>query len=271
MSSDDIHLPASLASHLGESFPWDLVVLFVLAVVLGFKLYRVLGRKVGMQGIRQERPGQQRPSQDGIGIRFGRRARTAQDGASRALPPPLPSGRSSSSEIDIEVSHVDYEIPAPATRVGTVLGDITVLVPGFSPQSFLKEAEASFRQVVPAFAAGDTAVIEKALTPEALEVFTNAIKARSEAGETQRSDLRGVESLSILDATFANAPDANGEGRKARIEVRIVSRQVNLLTDRAGEPVLGTEAVTEFHDLWLFERGEGRAADRWRVAATRPA
>ncbi|MBF0857805.1 Tim44/TimA family putative adaptor protein [Gluconobacter sp. LMG 31484] len=267
MSSSDIHLPAGLMDHAGHHFPWDLVVLFVLAVALGVRLYRVLGRRVGMQGVRQERPGAGR---FGPGAKNG----AAPDASRPSAPPPLP-GKASGGQGDANgalnaaaAPEVDYEIPAPATRVGTVLGEIASVFPGFSPSGFLKDAEDTFRQVVPAFAVGDRAVLQKLLTPVSMESFSAAIDAREQAGETQRSDLRGVESLSILDAMIVSAEDG---ARTGRIEVKIVSRQVNILTDRAGEPVVGTEAVTEFHDLWLFERVVGQSDARWRLAASRPA
>lgn len=265
MSSDDIHLPAGLMAHAGHYFPWDLVVLFVLAVALGVRLYRVLGRRVGMQGVRQERPG----GGFGPGVQKG----VAPDTARPGVPPPLPgqfAGKPGAAPgvFDQAVPDVAYEIPAPATRVGTVLGEIGSVFPGFSPDGFLKEAEETFRQVVPAFAVGDRTTLEKLLTPASVDSFSAAIDARVQAGETQRSDLRGIESLSILDAMLVSAEDGT---RVGRIEVKIVSRQVNILTDREGEPLVGTEAVTEFHDLWLFERVAGQSDARWRLAASRPA
>ncbi|MBS1104326.1 Tim44 domain-containing protein [Gluconobacter sp. Dm-62] len=267
MSSDDIHLPAGLMAHAGHYFPWDLVVLFVIAVALGVRLYRVLGRRVGMQGVRQERPGVGRFGQ---GPQKGAAPETACPGA----PPPLPgqaAGKAGAGNAGFEAAaapDVDYEIPAPATRVGTVLGDIAAAFPGFSPSGFLKDAEGTFRQVVPAFAVGDRGALEKLLTPAALEAFSAAIDARVQAGETQRSDLRGIESLSILDAMIVSGEDG---ARTGRIEVKIVSRQVNILTDRQGEPMVGTEAVTEFHDMWMFERVAGQSDARWRLSASCPA
>lgn len=266
MSSNDIHLPAGLMDHAGHYFPWDLVVLFVLAVALGVRLYRVLGRRVGMQGVRQERPG--------AGFGPGAQKGAAPDAARPGVPPPLPgqaSGKPGAGNAPFDTAaapEVEYEIPAPATRVGTVLGEIAGVFPGFSPSGFLKEAEGTFRQVVPAFAVGDRAALEKLLTPASMEAFSAAIDARVQAGETQRSDLRGIESLSILDAMLVSGDDGT---RTGRVEVQIVSRQVNILTDRQGEPLVGTEAVTEFHDLWLFERVAGQSDARWRLAASRPA
>ncbi|WP_215747419.1 Tim44/TimA family putative adaptor protein, partial [Gluconobacter sp. P1C6_b] len=197
----------------------------------------------------------------------------APDAARPSVPPPLPgqvAGKPGAAPgvSDQAVPDVAYEIPAPATRVGTVLGEIGSVFPGFSPDAFLKEAEGTFRQVVPAFAVGDRTALEKLLTPASMDSFSAAIDARVQAGETQRSDLRGIESLSILDAMLVSGEDG---ARVGRIEVKIVSRQVNILTDREGEPLVGTEAVTEFHDLWLFERVAGQSDARWRLAASRPA
>lgn len=251
MSSDDIHLPSALMGHSGHAFPWDIVVLAILAIALGFRLYRVLGRRIGVQGVRQERP----PV-----FAAGGQA------SARPTPPPLP-GTSQRGEETV-VAQVEYDIPAPATRVGSVLGRMTQLDAGFTPQAFLKDAENTFRQIVPAFAAGDRAALSGLMTPETEDAFLSAINARAEAGETQRSDLRGIESMAILDAML---PVNDAAAQIGRIEVRIVSRQVNMLTDRNGDPVQGTDAVTEFHDLWLFERQFGTSDARWRLAASRPA
>ncbi|KXV39846.1 translocase [Gluconobacter japonicus] len=252
MSSDDIHLPSALIGHTGHDFPWDIVVLAVLAVALGFRLYRVLGRRIGMQGVRQARP----PVFPGA----------AGQAQTRQTPPPLPEAAGQGQAEP--AAQVDYDIPAPATRVGGILGQMTQLDGSFTPQGFLKDAETIFRQVVPAFAAGDRAALSGLMTPQTEEAFLVAINARAEAGQTQRSDLRGIDSMAILDAMLVAG---NANTQTGRIEVRIVSRQVNMLTDRQGEPVQGTDAVTEFHDLWLFEREFGASGTQWRLAASCPA
>ncbi|WP_040507691.1 Tim44/TimA family putative adaptor protein [Gluconobacter morbifer] len=254
MSSDKIHLPSGLMDSASAHFPWDIVVLAVLAVALGIRLYRVLGRRIGMQGVRQERPGPFSAS--------------APDSRETRTPPPLPAGAQPNGEGAPPAPQVEYDIPAPATRVGTILGEIAQIAPGFTPSAFLKEAESAFRRIIPAFAVGDKPALAGLLTFETEEAFSQAIDARTEAGEVQRSDLRGIDSLAILDA-FLTSSEA--EGRIARIEVRIVSRQINLLSDRNGDPIQGTEAVTEFHDLWLFEYATSVSPSNWRLAASRPA
>jgi predicted lipid-binding transport protein (Tim44 family) len=53
--------------------------------------------------------------------------------------------------------------------------------------------------------------------------------------------------------------------------VRIVSDQISLVEDQAGQPVTGTDAVTEFSDMWTLERLLGVGGSGWRLAAARSA
>lgn len=258
MASDSIHLPSNLIERVSDQFPWDIVVLAGLAVGLGICLYRVLGRRVGAQAVREERP------QGFQGV--SGRPSSPNAAQKRFQPPPLPGAAGDAQDAAVTVT--EREIPAPATRVGGILSRIAEHENGFTPSQFLDQVDIAFRRIVPAFAAGDQPALAGLLTAETEAAFMAAIAARTEAGESQRSDLRAIERLSILDASVT-VDDRGAE--TAAIEVSIVSRQVNILTDRNGEPVQGTDAVTEFHDLWLFERILGIAGASWRLAASRPA
>lgn len=249
MSSDTFHLPSFLTSQSGHSFPWDVVILAIIATALGLRLYRILGRRVGVQGVKQAVP----------------QPIVAQAGTGRTVPPPLPESAGAGSSAG--VARASYNIPAPATRVGGILADIAKARSGFNAPDFLKGVEATFRKIVAAYAKGERDVLSAAMTPQAAQVFVDAIDAREAAGETQRSEVRGLESVSILDAAIVT----DGELPMARVEVEIVSRQISLLTSAKGHPLLGTEAVTEFNDLWLFETLLGSDDVRWRLAASRPA
>lgn len=60
-------------------------------------------------------------------------------------------------------------------------------------------------------------------------------------------------------------------GTAAAIDVRIVSDQISLVLNKEGQPVTGTDAVTEFSDLWTFERLLDVNGSTWRLAAARSA
>jgi predicted lipid-binding transport protein (Tim44 family) len=133
----------------------------------------------------------------------------------------------------------------------------------FDPAQFLAGAEHAFRMIVAAFAAGDRARLRPLLAGETYAAFERVIAAREEAGETQRTEIREIEEALINDAALT--------GRNASITVRFVSRQVNMTTDRSGNPVAGTDAITEISDLWTFERQLGQPDLTWRLAAAHSA
>ena len=60
-------------------------------------------------------------------------------------------------------------------------------------------------------------------------------------------------------------------GSVADVTVRFVSDQVSLTRDKHGQPVAGTDAVTEITDLWTFERDLATHDPTWRLVAARSA
>ncbi|WP_342630131.1 Tim44/TimA family putative adaptor protein [Nguyenibacter vanlangensis] len=219
-------------------FPFDLVLFGLIAAFLALRLRSILGTRVGVEPApppgAAPRPG---PVID-----------------ARAEPP---------------APVAEYDVPAPETRVGQVLAAIARQERDFVPAQFLRGVETSFRQIVQAFAAGDTAMLRDRLTANAFAAFDAAIRARQQAGETQKSEVRAIAGLSIVDAEIQPRDGA----AHARIDVRIVSDQVSLTLDKDGHPVAGTDAVTEFSDLWTFERllGVPIGGAAWRLAASRSA
>lgn len=221
-------------------FPLDLVVLGLVAVFLVLRLRSILGRRVGAEpAVRPMAPQPQ-----------------AQPVVEKAAEPPPPA--------------ITYDIPAPDTRVGGVLAQIASLQPGFTPQEFARGTETAFRQIVGAYAAGDLNVLRERLTAATFGAFEAAIQSRQQAGEVLRSEIRDITDIAIIGA---EVDETEGPNPIARIEVRIVSDQVSLTVDGNGQPVAGVDAVTEFSDLWTFERILGVSAPGagWRLGASRSA
>jgi len=87
------------------------------------------------------------------------------------------------------------KVPEPQTRklpdagspTGLVLTAIRQAEPSFDPHRFLTGAEAAFRRIVPAFAAGERTALAPLLTEDTFNAFVDAINAREAAGETQTS------------------------------------------------------------------------------------
>lgn len=219
-------------------FPVDLVLFALVAAFLILRLRSVLGRRVGIQPL---------PMPVAPRAEAGKRV--------------------DDSKAEAVAQKAEYNIPAPGTRVGALLEDVHKQDPSFTPQQFLVGAQSVFTQVVTAFAAGDRTTLQTRLTPAVYASFDAAIAAREAAGETQRTEIKGVRALNIEDVHLT--PLAVGVG--ASIEVRIVSDQISLVTGADGQPVTGMDAVTEFSDLWTFERLLGAAGSTWRLASARSA
>lgn len=213
----------------GGKIPVDLILLGMVALFLILWLRRLLGRRQGFEGVPQ--------------LRMPGRGPVIEGRAERA-DPPAPS----------------RTLPEPSSPLGATLAAIGKLDRKFTPAAFLSGAEAAFRMIVTAFAAGDREKLRPLLTPEAFAAFEQAITARESLGQTQRTEVRSILEAGIEDAALT--------GSLARITVRFVSHQIALTLAADGSIVAGADAVTELSDIWRFERDMKQGGTVWRLAAS---
>jgi predicted lipid-binding transport protein (Tim44 family) len=212
-------------------FPVTLILFAGIAVFLVLRLRSVLGKRVGFE--KPPIPSGQMPSLRNGPILEG-----------QALPPQ--TGR---------------PVPDPRSALGERLMQIVNRDPNFDPPKFLNGAETAFRMIVTAFAAGDRTTLQGLLNPNVYQTFENVIAAREAANERHRTEIKEIRSSVIEDAEII--------GDQAAIIVRFTSEQVNLTLDSGGNPLTGSEAVTEIVDLWTFERTLKSKDLVWRLAAAR--
>ena len=223
-------------------FPIDLILFGMIAAFLVLRLRSILGRRQGFERPAErvaERPGERRPVLRVVD------APVIEAVAER--PAAVPA----------------RPLPDPAGPAGQALSRVQTVDRGFQATRFLDGAEAAFRIIVAAFAAGDRDALRPLLTDDTFHAFEGAIAARTTAGETQRTEVRAIASATIETVEL--------HGSTAEITVRFVSDQVNLTTGRDGAEVQGTDAVTEITDVWIFERNLAASDPTWRLAAARSA
>ncbi len=218
------------------NFPVDLVLFGMIAAFLVLRLRSILGRRQGFERPVVPpgpalRPGAEGPVIDGV--------------AERAAVTPARA------------------LPDPASPAGQVMARMQRIDRGFSAARFLDGAEAAFRMIVTAFAAGQRDTLRPLLSDDTFRAFDAAITARESNGETQRTEVRAIHAATI------EAADLHGS--VADITVRFVTDQVNLTLGRDGAVVLGTDAVTEIVDQWTFERDLAATDPVWRLVAARSA
>jgi predicted lipid-binding transport protein (Tim44 family) len=221
----------------GSGFGIGVVLFGAIAVFLILRLRSVLGKRVGFEKPPLA-PGQQMP---GFGAGGGTGGIII-DG--QAVP--ARAGRA---------------VPDPRSALGERLMRIVKADANFDPPKFLDGAETAFRKIVTAFAGGDRATLKNLLSDNVYQTFDAAIASREAAGEQHRTEIKSIISAVIEDAELV--------GTQAAVIVRFVSDQVNLTLDAAGNPVTGTEAVTELVALWTFEHVAGSKDPTWRLAAAR--
>lgn len=217
------------------SFPIDLVLFAMIALFLVLRLRSILGRRTGFERQQAESGPVQVPG-------MGRPTGPVIDAKAEPAAPARP-------------------LPDPASPAGSALQQMRQIDRNFDPARFLAGAEAAFRMIIGAFAAGDRVALRPLLADETYRGFEQAIANREQNGETQRSEIRAIQQVSIEEAHVA--------GTIGSITVKFVSDQIAETLDRNGRPVAGTDAVTEITDLWTFERDLAQPDPAWKLAAAR--
>ncbi|MGH7040513.1 MAG: Tim44/TimA family putative adaptor protein, partial [Acetobacteraceae bacterium] len=156
---------------------------------------------------------------------------------------------------------VSRAVPEPASALGATLGRMHGVDRSFDPARFIASAEAAFRMIVGAYAAGEREQLRRLVSGDVFRAFEDGINAREKAGETQVADIKAIHTAAIEEAEL--------DGKAAKVTVRFVSDQISLVRDGQGQIVSGNEATTELTDIWTFERTLNTPDPAWRLTAVR--
>lgn len=211
----------------------DILIFAVIAALVFFRLFHVLGRRTG-----NERP------------------------------PPAPIPQDSASEQDnvIAMPRTDQEhedslagIDGPL-KAG--LTQIRLADGSFDLEQFLAGARAAFEMILDAFHKGELERVRPFLDSDVYRSFAAAVSER-EAAEHRRI----IELVSI---NRCEAIEAEMQGRLARITVRFESDQTDILKDSEERIVAGDPSMpVEVTDIWIFGRDTKSRDPNWQLVATR--
>ncbi len=209
----------------------EMVLLAMVALFVGLRLYAVLGRRTGHEQQPVTRP---------------------EAVAGTDAPAPMPDVAPDRTE----PSGFAYEDKAASGIRAIVSAD-----PSFDVARFLEGAQAAYRMILEAFWKGDRDELANLVGDEVRASFDAAIAARTEAGHRLDNRLIAIERAVIEDAEL--------RGRTASITVRFDADIAAVTRDQAGEVVAGslTDAVVT-HDVWTFSRTLGSADPNWLLVET---
>lgn len=221
-----------------------LLEILLLAMVAGFlvlRLRRVLGRRTGHEPPPDRFPREADDSGDTV-IQMPDRTRNDDDADADGAGPP----------------------PPPKTAAGTPSGmtQIKIADPSFNENEFVEGSRMAFEMILESFAEGDKKRLKSLLTPAVYDGFAAEIDRREKAGERLETTLVSFVLADIINATMA--------GRKARLTVKFMTEQVNVLRSASGDVVEGDAAVVaKITDIWTFERDTRSRDPNWQLIETR--
>lgn len=136
-------------------------------------------------------------------------------------------------------------------------------IPNFNKEKFLKGAQKAFELILNAFSKGDTETLEMLVSKTLLKKFQDIIEKRKAEGITAETDFIGFEETEITGAKIS-------KNDIAKITVKFVSEQVNILKNAQDEVIEGDENfIQNITDSWTFERCLTSTNPNWLLVSTK--
>ncbi|HEX8642813.1 MAG TPA: Tim44/TimA family putative adaptor protein [Allosphingosinicella sp.] len=209
----------------------EIVLLALVALFVGLRLYAVLGQRTGHEQQPVTRP--EATAASGVAV-------PAAD---------APAERKESSGLV-------YEEGAESGIRAIISTD-----PSFDVGRFLEGAQSAYRMILEAFWKGDREELRFLTSADVYQPFEDAIAEREAAGHRLDNRLIAIERAMIEDARLV--------GQTAEIEVRFDADIAAVTRDAGGDVVAGTmtDAVAT-HDVWTFRRTLGTGDPNWLLVET---
>jgi predicted lipid-binding transport protein (Tim44 family) len=208
----------------------EIVLLAMVALFVGLRLYAVLGQRTGHE---------QQPV-----------------APPQAAAKPEAAVPAAEAQPMTEPSSITLDKGTAAALRSLIAAD-----PSFDTARFLDGAQAAYRMILEAFWKGDRETIAELVGDDVRTAFEEAITERDSAGHRLDNRLIAVERAAIESASVDN--------RTATVEVRFDAFVAAVTRDAEGELVAGslTDAVAT-HDIWTFRRDLKSDDPNWVLVET---
>jgi len=210
-----------------------IVILALVALFIGLRLYSVLGERTGHEQQPILKPAdpdarvEPRPAQPAA------TAPTTQDGADLAYLP----------------------LAGPGVRA------ILAADPSFDVARFLEGASAAYRMILEAFWRGDLSAVRSHVDDHVYETFAGSVAQREKDGLKLDNRLVAIDQVVIAEASL--------ERGVALVTVRFEADIAAVTRNAEGEVVAGSLSdAVQTRDLWTFRRDTGSRDPNWLLIET---
>lgn len=209
----------------------EIVLLAMVAIFVGLRLYAVLGRRTGHE---------QQPV---------------------TRPEAIPGTEAPAPVADIAPERTENSGLVYHDEAANGIRAIVAADPHFDVARFLEGAQAAYRMILEAYWRGDEEELGYLVGDDVRASFTTAIAEREVSGLKLDNRLIAIEKAMIEDARL--------DGRVARIDVRFDADIAAVTRNQDGDVVAGslTDAV-QVHDIWTFSRTLGSDDPNWLLVDT---
>ena len=255
---------------------YDIIFFALIAIFIILRLRGVLGRRTGQQRQRHpdrfartetEKPAEEDQAQgQGEIVHLPDRSRPAREAPQDVTPEDVSAEDMASESAAPRPIRAARKEAAPdqddamgGLRAG--LEQIRRADHEFSPRRFVTGSQAAFEMVVEAFANGDTATLRPLLGDDVYDEFAAAIRDRLAEGHAQETTIVALDAAEIISAEM--------RASTARVTMKFVSQQINVVRDKDGEEVGGDPSLTErVTDIWTFARNTRSYDPNWALIET---
>jgi predicted lipid-binding transport protein (Tim44 family) len=212
-----------------------IVILALVALFIGLRLYSVLGERTG-----HEQP-IVKPADADTGAPIERRAATAQS-----------LGSAPASDVN---DHAYLPTAGPGVRA------LLAADPSFDVARFLDGAQAAYRLILESFWKGDLEVMRPHVDGHIFDAFASAVEQRAADGLVLDNRLVAIEQAVIAGAEV--------DRKVALVTVRFEADIAAVTRNAAGDVVAGSLSdAVQTRDRWTFRRDIGANDPNWLLVET---
>ena len=136
-------------------------------------------------------------------------------------------------------------------------------IPNFNKDRFIANSKKAFEIIITSFSQNDVETLENLVSKNLLKKFKDVIEQRKKDGIIAETDFIGFEHANIEDVKILKSGIA-------KIAMKFISEQVNILKNEEGEVIEGDENfIQNITDVWTFERNLTSTSPNWLLTSTK--